>query len=242
MAHQKVNETALPDLDLVFVEGGSFTMGDNDSKFDFEKPAHQVAVSSFYIGQYPVTQRLWQAVMKITPSMFQGEMRPVERVSWDDVQVFIEKLNAETGKTFRLPTEAQWEYAARGGRYSQGYTYAGSDKLKQVGWCDENSHGETHDVGLLLANELGIYDLSGNVWEWCEDDFHTNYAGAPADGSARIDAPRGEYRVLRGGSAFNDALNCRSAYRLRYLPDYRGNLGFRLVLPLQLTGKPDGFR
>lgn len=217
-------------------------MGDNESEYKSEKPAHRIAVASFYIGQFPVTQRLWQAVMGNNPSRFQGEQRPVERVSWDDVQVFIEKLNAETGKTFRLPTEVQWEYAARGGRYSQDYAYAGSDKLKQVGWYQENSDDETHDVGLLLANELDIYDLSGNVWEWCEDDYHPNYAGAPKNGLAWIDTPRGEDRVLRGGGAFSLALDCRSANRYRFHPDYRDNdIGFRLVLPLQLTGKPDGF-
>ncbi|MCP5245288.1 MAG: formylglycine-generating enzyme family protein [Burkholderiales bacterium] len=237
MEHQKDNQIAFPDLELVFVEGGSFTMGDNESKYNFEKPAHQVAVASFYMGRYPVTQRLWQAVMDKNPSMFQGEMRPVEQVSWDDAQVFIEQLNAVTGKTFRLPTEAQWEYAARGGKYSQGYTFAGSDKLKQVGWYDENSNGETHDVGLLLANELDIYDLSGNVREWCEDDYHPNYEGAPKDGSAWIDTPRGEGRVLRGGSNFHKALHCRSTFRRRYHPaDRRSNFGFRLVLPFQSVG------
>ena len=237
MAHQIVNETALPDLDLVFVEGGSFTMGDNESEYDFEKPAHRVEVSSFYIGQYPVTQRLWQAVMGNNPSEFQGERRPVEQVSWDDTQFFIEKLNSETGKTFRLPTEAQWEYAARGGRYSQGYTYSGSDKLKQVGWYNENSNGETHDVGLLLANELDIYDLSGNVWEWCEDDYHRNYAGALEDGSAWIDMPRGEGRVLRGGGYYFEAFGCRPTYRNGDHPGVcSSGVGFRLVLPCQSVG------
>ena len=224
-------------FDLVLVEGGNFTMGDNESEYNFEKPEHQVEVASFYIGQYPVTQRLWQAVMDKNPSGFQGAQRPVERVSWDDVQDFIEKLNRATGKTFRLPTEAEWEYAARGGKYSQGYTYAGSDKLKQVGWYEENSSDETHDVGLLLSNELDIYDLSGNVWEWCEDDYHRNYEGAPEDGSAWIDTPRGDRRVLRGGSFFGAALDCRSTRRGRYRPGDRDDgIGFRLVLPLQSVG------
>ena len=239
MAQQKDNTLSFPDLDLdlILVEGGNFAMGDSERKFDSEQPEHQVEVASFYIGQYPVTQRLWQAVMDKNPSMFQGERRPVERVSWNDAQSFIATLNRETGKTFRLPTEAQREYAARGGKYSQGYAYSGSDKLKQVGWNADNSNGETHDVGLLLANELGIYDLSGNVWEWCEDDYHSNYEGAPEDGSAWIDTPRGDPRVLRGGSYFNTALDCRSTSRSGYHPDDRSNgIGFRLVLPLQSVG------
>ncbi len=149
----------------------------------------------------------------------------------------------ETGRPFRLPTEAEWEYAARGGIYSQGYAYAGSDKLKQVGWYDENSNRETHDVGLLLANELGIHDLSGNVLEWCEDDWHGNYDGAPKDGSAWIDSPdRGGYRVVRGGDYFYRALYCRPAYRGRASPDGRGyDIGFRFLLPFQSVGEPSAF-
>ncbi len=231
----------LPDLtfNLIWVEEGVFLMGDKESEYEDEKPAHRVSISSFYIGQCQVTQALWKAVMDVeNPSGFKGDNHPVESVSWDKVQVFIQKLNKVTRKQFRLPTEAEWEYAARGGRYSQGYEYAGSDKLKQVGWYDENSGYETHEVGLLLANELGIHDLSGNVWEWCEDDWHNNYKGAPDDGSAWIDAPeRGVYRVVRGGGYFNNAVDCRPANRDRNTPVNRNDdLGFRLVLPLQSVG------
>ncbi len=221
-------------LEMVFIEGGEFLMGDDHSDYDFEKPAHKVHVDSFYMGKYPVTQSQWQAVMNNNPSGFKGENRPVERVSWEDVQEFIEQLNTETRKTFRLPTEAEWEYAVRGGKYSQGYTYAGSDKLKQVGWYTENSNGETSEVGLLLANELGLYDMSGNVLEWCEDDWHDNYQGAPEDGSAWIDYPdRGSVSVLRGGTCFNASVDCRTVGRFGIKPgDRRGTLGFRLALSL----------
>ncbi|MCB0634137.1 MAG: formylglycine-generating enzyme family protein [Saprospiraceae bacterium] len=223
----------LPDLDLVFVEGGTFVMGDDESGFDREKPAHPVNVPSFYIGKYPVTQRLWQAVMGTNPSRFSGEKRPVESVSWDDTQDFIEQLNKKTGKTFRLPSEAEWEYAARGGKYSQGYLFSGSDKLKQVSWYDDNSNGETQEVGLLLLNELGLYDMSGNVYEWCEDDYHDNYQKAPGDAKAWIDLPkRGALRVLRGGSYFDIAVGCRCTNRNADRPDSHVNdIGFRLVLP-----------
>jgi formylglycine-generating enzyme required for sulfatase activity len=235
---QKITHPSGLFLDLVFVEGGKFMMGDNNSKYEFEKPEHQVEVSSFYMGKYLVTQQLWQAVMGENPSRLHGEKRPVEQVSWNAAQDFIKKLNKETGKTFRFPTEVEWEYAARGGKYSQGYTYAGSDKLKQVGWYDENSNDETHDVGLLLANELDIYDLIGNVWEWCEDDYHIIYEGAPEDGSAWIDKPnRGDSRVIRGGSYFYRASSCRPTHRFRYLPDFRNSyVGFRLALTLQSVG------
>ena len=225
-------------FDLVLVEGGSFQMGDDQSEYSFEKPAHAVEVASFYIGKYVVTQRFWQTIMGENPARFKGDDRPVEQISWHDTQDFIKKLNKETGKAFRLPTEAEWEYAARGGKYSQGYVYAGSDKLKQVGWYDENSDNETHDVGLLLPNELGAYDMSGNVWEWCEDDYHESYEDAPADGSAWVDRPqRGTFRVVRGGGYFDPAVDCRPADRSRFTPVTRDvGFGFRLVLPLQSVG------
>ncbi|MFQ5447467.1 MAG: formylglycine-generating enzyme family protein [Saprospiraceae bacterium] len=225
-------------FDMVYVEGGEFLMGSNEH--DDEKPIHRVKVSSFYMGKHQVTQRLWQNLTKENPSVDKGENRPVENVSWDMTRDFIKKLNLGIPEgNMRLPTEAEWEFAARGGIYSQGYTYAGSDKLKQVGWYyDENSGGESHEAGLLRPNELGLYDMSGNVWEWCEDDWHDNYDGAPKDGFAWIDSPgRGVYRVLRGGSSFFDAAYCRSAYRYRYTPGYRfNNYGFRLCLSLQSVG------
>jgi len=212
MLTQKDTKLPLPDLSLILVEGGEFLMGDDNSEYKSEKPAHRVAVSSFYIGEYPVTQRLYEAVMGKNPSRFKGPGRPVENVSWQDARDFIRKLNERAdvqaflrqleppGAAFRLPTEAEWEYAARGGRYSEGYLYAGSDRLEQVGWYNENSGGETKEVGQLLGNELGLHDMSGNVWEWCEDVWHDNYKGAPADGSAWLSGGDPVRRVLRGGA------------------------------------------
>ena len=232
-------------IDMIFVKGGTYKMGGEE--FDWEKPIHEVTIPSFYIAQFLVTQKIYQEVMNHNPSYFKGERRPVENVSWDDAKKFIMTLNKlEESKSlkgaFRLPTEAEWEYAARGGKYSQGYEYSGSDDLKQVGWFDGNSGGETKPVGLLQANELGIYDMSGNVREWCEDDWHSDYNAPdrPDDGSAWIDVPnRGANRVVRGGYYFNDPVYCRPAYRINISPAYRfDSLGFRLVFSPQLQESP----
>ncbi len=239
-------ERALPDHDMVFVAGGAFLMGGQDEEAqDDEKPVHQVTLGDFSIGKYPVTQALWKAVMgqDNNPSFFSGDRRPVETVSWDDAKIFIDKLNEKTGRAapglvYRLPTEAEWEYAARGGQASHVYLYAGSDDLKEVGWYYENSHRETKPVGLKDANELDMYDMSGNVWEWVEDHWHGNYEGAPANGSAWTDREEGSDRVLRGGGWSDDPRSCRVAYRGNSWPDYRLiNLGFRLVLALQSAGR-----
>lgn len=178
---------------MIAVEGGTFQMGSEDGFFDNVKPVHQVTLSSFFIGETEVTQELWQAVMGSNPSRFKGGKLPVEQVSWNDCQTFITKLNQLTGKTFRLPTEAEWEYAARGGNKSKGYTYSGSNTAGDVAWCWENSDGTTHEVATKAPNELGIYDMTGNVWEWCQDwyglyssDSQTNPTG-PSSGSRRVD-------------------------------------------------------
>lgn len=236
--HPNEAEKSLPHHDMIFVKGGEFMMGDDESGNADEKPAHRVQVNDFYMARYPVTQRLWEMVVGDTPSRFEGDRRPVERVSWDDAQAFIKKLNVFTQRQYRLPTEAEWEYAARGGALSEGYQFAGSDKLKQVGWYTENSSGETHEVGQKYPNELGLCDMSGNVWEWVEDDWHGSYKDAPKDGSAWIKpGSRGSNRVLRGGGWFNYAQNCRAASRTFYGPDIRNNIvGFRLVLSLQSVG------
>ena len=244
--HKPILKIKLSDhiaFDLIYVEGGEFMMGDNESDDDREKPAHKVKVKDFYMGKYQVTQEQWEAVMKKNPAFFKGNKRPVETVSWLDAKDFIKKLNEITRKNFRLPSEAEWEYAARGGKFSQGYTYAGSDKLKQVGWYGENSNEETREVGLLRPNELGIYDMSGNVWEWCADDWHEDYKNAPDDGTAWVDVPdRGANRVLRGGSYWINPVYCRSALRDRGWPDDRNLIiGLRLVLSFQLTGKSDDY-
>lgn len=207
-------------------------MGGNDEQAESrEKPVQQVEVPDFYLGQHPVTQALWQAVMGENPSFFPGADRPVESVSWDDCQVFIQRLNERTGQTYRLPSEVEWEYAARGGALSEGYRYAGSDLLDEVGWYGRNSGNETHPVGQKLPNELGLYDMSGNVFERCEDDWHDSYEGAPVDGSAWIDQPqRAARRVSRGGLWFFAAQYCRVAFRNPYSPGHRDDgLGLRLA-------------
>ena len=227
-------------FDMVLVEGGEFEMGGADEEaYDEEKPVHRVTLSSFYLGKYPVTQSVWTAVMGSNPSDFKGDHRPVENVSWEDAQEFIGKLNDLTGKPYRLPSEAEWEYAARGGVLleGEGYLYAGSDKLKQVGWYDENSGSETHEVGLKYPNEFGLYDLSGNVWEWCQDQWHENYKSAPDDGSAWEDRDAGSSRVIRGGSWLDNSGRCRVASRYYFEPAPRlTSLGFRLALGPQSAG------
>jgi formylglycine-generating enzyme required for sulfatase activity len=152
------------------VEGGTFKMGSNDS--EFEKPIHNVTLSSYYMGETEVTQALWKAVTGKNPSTYKGDNMPVQRVSWDDCQSFILKLNQFTGFTFRMPTEAEWEFAARGGNLTHGYKYSGSNTLAEVGWYNANSGNTPHDVATLAPNELGIYDMSGNVREWVWDWYH----------------------------------------------------------------------
>lgn len=215
---------------MVEVGGGTFTMGATSEQgsdaWDEEKPAHEVTLSDYYIGQTEVTQALWEAVMGSNPSDSKGDNLPVERVSWDDCQVFIQKLNQLTGKQFRLPTEAEWEYAARGGRKSRGYKYAGGNNIDSVAWCDGNSGNETHPVATKQANELGIYDMSGNVLEWCSDwcgDYTSSSQSDPQGSSS------GSRRVLRGGGCYNNARYCRVSYRSYGTLGYRINgLGLRL--------------
>ena len=215
-------------LEMVKVEGGTFMMGENN--YDDEKPIHEVKVPDFYIGKYPVTQEQWAAVLGNYPAKFRGRAHPVERVRWDDTQAFLKKLNQLTCETFRLPSEAEWEYAARGGKNNQGLQYAGSNKLKEVGWYNMNSNGQTQPVGLKLPNELGIFDMSGNVWEWCADHWHKNYEGAPVDGSAWVTEGEEDQRVVRGGSWLSDVNYCRPSIRNRFITDDRCNyLGFRLA-------------
>jgi formylglycine-generating enzyme required for sulfatase activity len=215
--------------EMVFVEGGTFQLGSSSGESD-EKPVHSVTLSAFNIGKYEVTQAQWKAVMGSNPSYFKDcDQCPVEQVSWNDVQDFIRKLNAQTGKNYRLPTEAEWEYAAKGGKSSKGYTYSGSNDLNSVAWNTENSGSKTHAVGGKQANELGIYDMTGNVWEWCSDWYgaYNSYSETNPTG-----ASSGQYRVLRGGGWYYFANGCRAADRFRYAPDYRyGDDGFRLVLP-----------
>lgn len=188
------------DIEMVYVAGGTFTMGATSEQgsdaYSDEKPVHSVTVSGFHIGKYEVTQKQWVEVMGSNPSYFKGDNLPVENVSWIDVQVFILKLNAKTGKKYRLPTEAEWEFAARGGNKSKGYKYSGSNTPSDVSWYDGNSNSKTHPVGTKSPNELGIYDMSGNVCEWCSDwygEYSSNSQTNPEGPSS------GDKRVVRGG-------------------------------------------
>lgn len=207
-------------FDMVKVNGGSFMMGSYEGESD-EQPVHNETVGTFYIGKTEVTQRLWTAVMGSNPSNFRGENLPVENVTWYDCQEFVERLSRLTGRIFRLPTEAEWEYAARGGNKSRGYKYSGSNDLYRVGWYEENSGSTTHPVGQKLDNELGIYDMSGNVWEWCSDNYSNNY-NSPRSSSRRVD---------RGGGWLNSPRYCRVANRYGSAPgNSNGVLGLRLAL------------
>ena len=230
----------LPDIAMVYVSGGTFTMGATSEQgsdaYDWEKPAHSVTLSGYYIGKYEVTQALWEAVMGSNPSKFKGDNLPVECVSWDDVQEFLRKLNAMTGKRYRLPTEAEWEFAARGGNSSRGYKYSGSNNIDNVAWYTDNSGSRTHAVGTKSPNELGIYDMSGNVWEWCQDWYSGSYYGSSprtnpqGPNSGSYSELRGDCRVIRGGCWGNDAGDCRVSYRFRSPNACYDYLGFRLAL------------
>ena len=219
-------------FDMVYVEGGTFDMGatieQGSDAWDKEKPVHSVTLSGYYIGKCEVTQELWEAVMGGNPSEFIGAQKPVERVSWYDCQEFVSRLNSLTGRTFRLPTEAEWEYAARGGNKSRHYKYSGSNNIFDVAWHDGNSGGETHEVGTKTANELGIYDMSGNVREWCSDWSGGYSAGSQTNPQG---PSAGASRVLRGGSWYNIARDCRVSYRDSIDPAGSfDNFGLRLVV------------
>lgn len=220
-------------FDMVWVEGGTFTMGatmeqGRDAEND-EKPTHQVTLSSYYISRFEVTQELWQAVMGNNPSRFRNNPKnPVECVSWNDCQVFITKLNRLTGRHFRLPTEAEWEYAARGGNQSQNYKYSGSNTLDNVAWYGNNSRNTTHTVGSKAPNELGLYDMSGNVEEWCKD-WYGSFSSGPQDNPSGESS--GSYHIGRGGSKDSYITNCRVSYRGNYGTSFTlDNLGLRLAL------------
>ncbi len=218
---------------MVYVTGGTFLMGatseQGSDEFDDEKPTHRVALSDYYIGQTEVTQGLWRAVMEDNPSDLKGDNLPVVNVSWNDCQRFIEKLNSKTGRTFRLPSEAEWESASRGGNNSRGYKYSGSNDIDDVAWYTTNSNDKTHAVATKRSNELGLYDMSGNVWEWCNDWYDSNY------NMSNVSNPRGvdtdPFRVIRGGSWDYDARDCRVSNRDYAAPaDRSHDLGLRLVL------------
>ena len=218
---------------LVYVDGGTFTMGATREQGSDagrnEKPSHSVTLSSYHIGETEVTQALWQAVMGSNPSRFTGNSRrPVDEVSWEDCQRFISRLNSLTGQHFHLPTEAQWEYAARGGSKSRGYKYSGSNDLGSVAWYHDNSSSTTHPVKTKSPNELGLYDMSGNVWEWCQDWYGDYSSGSQTNPTG---ASSGSFRVNRGGSLVSFAWNSLVSYRGCSTPSDRYYyLGLRLAL------------
>ena len=219
-------------FDMVWVEGGTFHMGatseQSEDAWDDENPVHSVTLSGYYIGKTEVTQALWKTVMGSNPSSFKGDNLPVECVSWDDCQEFIRKLSALTGQNFRLPTEAEWEFACRGGNNSRGYKYSGSDDIDSVAWYKDNSGGNTHPVATKLSNELGICDMSGNVWEWCSDWYDKYSSGSQVNPKGPYD---GTTHVDRGGSWISDAGHCRSSIRNYCSPVARYcYLGFRLSI------------
>ena len=221
-------------FDMVAVKGGRwFTMGatseqGNDAYNSIEKPIHEVTLSNYMIGKTEVTQELWQAVMGKNPSCFKGDNLPVEYVSYKDCQKFIKKLNKITGLNFRLPTEAEWEYAARGGNKNKGYKYSGSNDIGSVAWYDGNSSFKTHAVATKSPNELGLYDMTGNVLEWCSDWYGSYSSSSQTNPKGPSE---GSYRVIRGGSWISYAGFCRVSYRFNFDPDDRSyGLGLRLAL------------
>lgn len=216
---------------MIRVESGTFTMGahanQEDEVYDDDKPAHSVTLSSYYIAETEVTQALWQTVMGNNPSYFKDNNNPVERVSYNDCKEFISILNTLTHKKFRLPTEAEWEFAARGGNKSKDHIYAGSNNLDDVAWYRDNSDGHTHPVKTKAPNELGLYDMSGNVWEWCNDGYE-NYPSTAQTNPQGLTF--GFYGVRRGGSGGSVARFCRSSCRRSSIPDFRDYyLGLRLA-------------
>lgn len=224
-------------MEFVAIPGGSFMMGcqDGDECSRYEQPQHRVTISrSFYMGKYEVTQAQWQAVMGNNPSKFQGADLPVDTVSWLEVQEFIDRLNKmEGGERYRLPSEAEWEYAARAGSETAFSLGDDEEHLEGYAWYEDNSEEQTHPVGQKEPNAWGLYDMTGNVWEWVHDWYDANYYGA----SQEVDPmgpDSGPGRVFRGGSWDSYEAFCRNAYRYYGSPQYKGStIGFRLVLVAQ---------
>lgn len=221
---------------MIHVDGGSFTMGKDDNvkvSGVSNIPAHKVVLSPFWISKYEVTQALWEAVMHNNPSQIRGANRPVENVSWVEVNEFIKKLNQLTGLQFRLPTEAEWEYAAKGGPIGKGYVYPGGNELSSVAWMLDNSMDETHDVGSLVPNELGLYDMGGNVSEWCSD-WLGRYSSLTENNP--VGPSTGSQKVYRGGNWLSDLESCGSSYRRGASVDSKsGTRGFRLAMDGTMT-------
>jgi len=232
--------------EMVVLPGGSFLMGSppdpepdpfiNEQPKTIgqadEKPQHRVQIQSFSMGKYEVTQEQWYAVMGHNPSANKGRTLPVERVSWDDTQLFIAKLNQKTGQKYRLPSEAEWEYAARAGTTTEWSYGEDESKLGNYAWHKGNSGGKTHLAGQKLPNAFGLFDMYGNVWEWMQDCYHGNYAGAPNDGSAWTTACFSNLWVLRGGSWFTSPKGSSSVWRIGLPQEPANYFGFRLARDL----------
>jgi len=222
---------SMTEMEFIFVKGGCYEMGSNHGDPD-EKPVHEVCVDDFWMGKYEVTQKQWRTIMGNNPSSFNGNERPVERVSWLEINdYYLPILNRKSGKKYRLPTEAEWEYAARSG--GKNVNFVGTDELVRYAWNDNNSEGTTHPVGRKQPNDLGLYDMMGNVWEWVSDwysDIYYNQSPRtnPQGSSSEL------YRVFRGGSWRRYPGSLRATLRNKEEPSYRyNNLGFRLVLPIE---------
>ncbi len=228
-----INVKGIP-IKMIWVQGGSFTMGaaadQMDDAYECEKPAHSVTLHSYYIGQTEVTQALWKAVMDSVPCNLKGDYLPVNQVCWNDCRSFIKKLNDLTGFKFRLPTEAEWEFAAMGGNKSKGYKYSGSNTLGDIAWYANNSGGKTQPVATKLPNELGIYDMSGNVWEWCQDRYKKYSSRTLSNPTGPL---LGSCRVIRGGDQRCLDRDCRTtnrAFHKKKETIVDRELGFRLAL------------
>lgn len=221
------------DSDFVFVQGGSFEMGLPDTSTVeagwLEKPRHKVTVKSFYMLKTLVTQALWSSIMDTNPSFHKNCLTcPVENVSWFDAQKFISKLNTLTKKHYRLPTEAEYEYAARGGNKDRGLDYSGSNNINDVGWYTDNSEGQSHPVGEKKTNELGLFDMSGNMWEWCSDWYGLYYKGSPSDNPQG--PANGEKKVVRGGTWLSLDEGCTVVSRGALNPAFKNKFtGFRIA-------------
>ena len=236
-APPRTHPIGTPDIEMVLVKGGKFNMGcpaDDDGCISDERPKHEVKLGDFYIGKYPVTQKQWALVMGVNPSHFEGDdwaSLPVEQVSWNEIQEFIKRLNAATGKKYRLPTEAEWEYAARGGASGKGEKFSGHQFLDDVAWYDYNSYGRTRPVGTKQPNEIGLHDMIGNVWEWVDDWYDKNYYRESQAGNPK-GPRRGTARVYRGCSFNSAEEHCRRSVRNFNKPDHREiYVGFRLAHP-----------
>jgi formylglycine-generating enzyme required for sulfatase activity len=255
------NKQSMP---MIAVQGGTFMIGSPKGVgSDNEQPQTQITLSDFYMSQYEVTNAQWFALMgdyeedksyglklselyAATDSNLKGDNQPISMLTWNYARAYCRRLSQITGQQCRLPTEAEWEYAAKGGTQTRGYTYAGSNNLDEVGWYDENSGNVTHSVGQKKPNELGLYDMSGNAWEWCEDTYHKTYEGIPQDGSAWNTGGEKDTRVLRGGGFLVNASSCRLTYRLSGDTPIRGPEhslgGFRVVISFSMLNMVDPVR